>query len=203
MTSRSLIGFPLAGVIIACLYTRATIVLAFMLNGAVIYDFYYMKFKLGVSMSMSLLILIGMLIFNNYNLWLYYEHDLLSLFIICFITQLSDVYQFIVGQRYGIFKIGWISPKKTYEGYLYGAIMTIATFVWIINAWDVLFIYTLGCLSGLISSILKRSLKIKDYSNLLGLHGGWIDRIDSIILPVLLYPVFTEKPIAWSIPFYS
>lgn len=49
-------------------------------------------------------------------------------------------------------------------------------------------IYILSITGGLISSMIKRYLQIKDYSNLLGHHGGWLDRIDSIVLPFLVIP---------------
>lgn len=50
----------------------------------------------------------------------------------------------------------------------------------------------LGEIGDLTASLIKRKLEIKDYSNLLGTHGGFMDRIDSIlfgsmfILPVML-----------------
>jgi len=49
-------------------------------------------------------------------------------------------------------------------------------------------IYFLSITGGLISSLVKRCIGIKDYSNLLGEHGGWIDRIDCIILPFFVIP---------------
>ena len=54
----------------------------------------------------------------------------------------------------------------------------------------IILIYSLGVISGLISSFVKRLLNIKDYSDLLGPHGGWMDRIDSIVLPILVNFLF-------------
>ena len=52
--------------------------------------------------------------------------------------------------------------------------------------YEIVLIYLLGIVSGLLSSLFKRLVGIKDYSDLLGPHGGWVDRIDSIIIPLIL-----------------
>jgi len=123
------------------------------------------------------------------------------------IAQLSDIFQYFIGKIskcIGIARpIGWISPKKTMEGYLftllflpmcYNRVINFTyneeqPFIWIKEHGDTLFVYEVilyGMIGGLISSLFKRITCIKDYSTLLGPHGGWIDRIDSIYFSVIL-----------------
>lgn len=115
-----------------------------------------------------------------------------------------------------------ISPKKTVSGSVAGLVGGIAGALCIFAIFEyagfpsnVMFSFTnyfggnigaamgvyavLGFVTGLLgevgdltASLIKRKLEIKDYSNLLGTHGGFMDRIDSIlfgsmfILPVML-----------------
>jgi phosphatidate cytidylyltransferase len=46
--------------------------------------------------------------------------------------------------------------------------------------------WCLGNLGGLLNSALKRHYQIKDFSNLLGAHGGWLDRADSIYTTAII-----------------
>lgn len=121
------------------------------------------------------------------NAWLYYlyMHDKFIVISIVAITQMSDIYQYIVGYYIGRTRIGWISRNKTYEGYVGGLVLTFLTFCYFYSLEYILEIYLLGIAGGLLSSTFKRNIGIKDYSNLLGPHGGWIDRTDSIVLPAI------------------
>jgi phosphatidate cytidylyltransferase len=87
-----------------------------------------------------------------------------------------------------------ISPKKTWEGFLGGALAAVGASLllarffpalsqtqWIVTA---LLTVTFGTLGDLAESQLKRTIGIKDSSNILPGHGGILDRFDSIILAI-------------------
>ncbi len=115
----------------------------------------------------------------------------------------NDTSAYIFGMTIGKHKLfKRISPKKTWEGFFGGAIITIAV-AWLIpglfdslNRTDLLvfggIISTIGVAGDLSESMLKRSMNIKDTGNILPGHGGILDRIDSILLTsplVFLYLV--------------
>ena len=87
-----------------------------------------------------------------------------------------------------------ISPKKTWEGFIGGALaavgasLILARFFPVLNQtqWIVvaLLTVTFGTLGDLVESQLKRTVGIKDSSNILPGHGGILDRFDSIILAI-------------------
>jgi phosphatidate cytidylyltransferase len=210
---RILVGFSLAGVVLTCLYFGCINILYIGINMAVIYDVAYMKYVLNINLFTTS---IFFLIMELYNYWLlnFYNMDVYLLVKIITIAQVGDVYQYLAGTYLGRNKIGWISKNKTYEGYIVGWLLTVGTYgLWLcffsvgqnmylincnetidhINTFDmnkgfyeVTTIYLLSVISGLCSSLFKRIIDIKDYSNLLGPHGGWIDRIDSIVLPSIV-----------------
>ena len=91
-----------------------------------------------------------------------------------------------------------ISPKKTVEGAIGGIVWSIVCSLILCFAFsktDVL-IYVIiatipfciiGMCGDLFASVIKRSVNLKDYGNLIPGHGGILDRFDSILLiaPVL------------------
>lgn len=104
----------------------------------------------------------------------------------------NDVFAFLIGKKFGKHKlIERVSPNKTIEGFLGGFIFTfIAGFIaakycesiqplqWFAIA---IIVSVFGVLGDLIESMFKRQAKVKDSSNLLPGHGGFLDRLDSII----------------------
>jgi phosphatidate cytidylyltransferase len=118
-----------------------------------------------------------------------------------------DVAAYLVGSRIGKTPLfPRISPKKTWEG-VGGGVGLLAIFFflmpfilsWISNVfgydianeittkdWIAIAVISLifGTLGDLIESMLKRNLKVKDSSNLLPGHGGFLDRFDSVFFPV-------------------
>jgi phosphatidate cytidylyltransferase len=187
--NRIYVGLTLATVVLLCLFYDLIGILFIGIFMAVIYDACYMHIISLVRKEIVIAFAIVMEIFNILLVQLYIK-DYVNVIMIITIVQISDVYQYIAGKFFGKNKIGWLSKNKTYEGYVYGLLLTIITFVLFCRIQYIFEIYVLGITSGLTSSLLKRTLQIKDYSDLLGPHGGWCDRIDSIIMPIFFYYFF-------------
>ena len=91
-----------------------------------------------------------------------------------------------------------ISPKKTVEGAIGGIVWSIVCSLILCFAFSktAVLIYVIiatipfciiGMCGDLFASVIKRSVNLKDYGNLIPGHGGILDRFDSILLiaPVL------------------
>lgn len=180
--NRVVVGIGLAILFWGCLHYKMFTALIYLVNVFSLYDSITM---LNYNFSVGIIFIWLSIKFNKWG-FLIYQKDPIFVMKVIFITQVSDIYQYIVGIHLGKYKIGWISPNKTYEGYIGGFFLTLITFIWEYSTIDITVIYSLGILGGFISSLLKRIMKIKDYSNLLGSHGGWLDRIDSVVLPLLI-----------------
>jgi len=121
---------------------------------------------------------------NNYE-----PSRIISIFVLIWI---NDTLAYLVGKSIGKHKLlKHISPKKTIEGFLGGAVFTLlfgvfvlnyfvfdSTWKWIIIASIVVVFSTLG---DLIESKFKRSAGVKDSGKIMPGHGGMLDRLDSII----------------------
>ena len=117
---------------------------------------------------------------------------ILGIFIL---TWTSDTFAYLVGRQFGKHKLfERISPKKTIEGFAGGVFFTlVAAYVlsiyfnetsliqWLAIA---IIISVFGVLGDLIESMFKRQANVKDSSNLIPGHGGFLDRLDSIIFAI-------------------
>ncbi len=120
-----------------------------------------------------------------------YTYSVLLAYLVLIWT--NDTVAYIFGITIGKHKLfKRISPKKTWEGFIGGAVITIVV-AWLIpglftilNRTDLLvfggIISTIGVAGDLSESMFKRSIGIKDTGNILPGHGGILDRIDSILL---------------------
>lgn len=121
---------------------------------------------------------------------------------------LNDTYAYFGGIFFGKHKLNErVSPKKTWEGFGIGVVLTTITLsaVGLILAavgypilpflnlknwyWIVLLsivIPLVGDLGDLSLSLIKRHYGIKDYGNILRGHGGVLDRADSIIFCAII-----------------
>lgn len=87
-----------------------------------------------------------------------------------------------------------ISPKKSWEGAIGGALATIASafvvehFFSFMNAWQwmgmALVVVVFGTFGDLTESMIKRHLDIKDSGHILPGHGGILDRLDSMLFAI-------------------
>lgn len=116
---------------------------------------------------------------------------------------LNDSGAYIVGSLMGKHKMSpTISPKKTWEGFFGGVVITVAGAILLfcfcgeffgmatynIWVWMLLAISTciFGTLGDLLESKIKRKYGFKDSGNWIPGHGGLLDRIDSFLIA---YPV--------------
>lgn len=113
------------------------------------------------------------------------------------VSQLSDSMQYVFGKMFGKHKIApEISPKKTVEGTLYGGLFAVVVgtllywltpFTMIQSLFMSLLIVVAGFFGGMVMSACKRSMKIKDWGNLISGHGGVLDRVDGICFAAPLF----------------
>ena len=93
-----------------------------------------------------------------------------------------------------------ISPKKTWEGFFGGALIS-AIVAWFLSEWlgvvdrshwiiISLIISITGTYGDLFESMLKRSCGVKDSGTILPGHGGFLDRFDSTIMSFPLVYLF-------------
>lgn len=107
----------------------------------------------------------------------------------------NDIFAFLIGKNFGKTKlIERVSPNKTVEGFLGGFIFTFIAGYFISNYCEsiqpiqwfaiAIIVSVFGVLGDLIESMFKRQAGVKDSSNLIPGHGGFLDRLDSIIFAV-------------------
>ncbi len=107
---------------------------------------------------------------------------------------INDTMAYLVGSVIGKTPFSKISPKKTWEGTVGGAILcvgviaAIAYFTQLINVKDAAIIAALcaifGTIGDLFESKLKRLANVKDSGSFMPGHGGFLDRFDSLLFAV-------------------
>lgn len=133
--------------------------------------------------------------------------DLLVLYLIL-LVWVADIGAYFVGKAFGRHKLApTISPGKSIEGAI-GAVVLVMLYSTLYYEFFVHYIFIqfnlahlvilllisipLTCVSiigDLLESWLKRTAGVKDSSQLLPGHGGFFDRIDSLIAVLSLYPL--------------
>lgn len=108
---------------------------------------------------------------------------------------IADSAAYFVGRRFGKHPMSpRVSPKKTWEGFIGGVIVTpiFGALVGLLPAIELitplhgaligLLISLVGPIGDLGESVIKRQVGVKDSSNLIPGHGGLLDRTDSVLV---------------------
>ncbi len=110
-----------------------------------------------------------------------------------FLLWASDTGAYFAGVRFGKTKLfERVSPKKSWEGSLGGAVAALVTafilsfFFHDLLTWQwhviAIIIVVAGTYGDLVESLFKRSMAIKDSGSSLPGHGGFLDRFDGLLL---------------------
>ena len=105
---------------------------------------------------------------------------------------INDTMAYMVGSFIGKTPLSVVSPKKTWEGTIGGALLAVVAVVLLGKSLTDLSYQTLvivsataaitGTIGDLIESKFKRMAGVKDSGNILPGHGGFFDRFDSLLL---------------------
>lgn len=121
---------------------------------------------------------------------------------IIFSIWINDTMAYVVGSLIGKTPFSKISPKKTWEGTIGGAILcivviaAIAYFSKLLSVKDAAIIAALcaifATIGDLFESKLKRMANVKDSGAIMPGHGGFLDRFDSLLFAAPVVWVFVK-----------
>jgi len=127
----------------------------------------------------------------------YEGRNVLLIAYLVIVVQMSDVLQYVWGKLIGRTKIApRLSPSKTVEGFVGGALSAtgvgaalswMTPFTMLQSAFLSLVIVLMGFFGGLVMSAIKRDRGVKDWGHMIAGHGGFIDRLDSVVFSA---PIF-------------
>ena len=137
---------------------------------------------------------------TEYN---YINTTILGVFILIWV---NDTFAYLVGKNFGKHKLlERISPNKTIEGFIGGMVFTFIVSLILANQFTTLplikwiviagIVSIFGVLGDLIESMFKRQAGVKDSSNFIPGHGGFLDRFDSVIFAapfIFIYLQFVQ-----------
>lgn len=173
----------------------------------------YMKRENPIlSLSYSLLgqaYIAAPLALTNYLVFAYEPGSYHYVYILALLVTIwvNDTFAYLTGMAFGKHRLfERISPKKSWEGFVGGTVIAIAsslifahffpnlsTIAWLGFAAVVVVFGTWG---DLFESLIKRTLGVKDSGNMIPGHGGILDRFDSTILAipaVCVYLIFIKS----------
>tara|TARA_B110000238_G_C16073277_1_gene415921 strand:+ start:296 stop:958 length:663 start_codon:yes stop_codon:yes gene_type:complete len=143
------------------------------------------------AISLSYLFLLVYLIFAIES---YYSNLKIYLLYSVLVSILSDIGGLVFGRTFKGKKLTKISPKKTISGSIGSFLFSLSLILFFYNEFInfnllILILITIIIslttqLGDLFISYLKRKAKVKDTSDLLPGHGGFLDRVDGIIFAI-------------------
>lgn len=113
------------------------------------------------------------------------------------LVWVMDSFAYFAGKRFGRHKLAVnVSPGKTWEG-VAGGLFAVALYSMVMAMWQdqpvmifmviALLVASLSVAGDLFESALKRQAGVKDSSQMLPGHGGWLDRFDALLLALPVY----------------
>lgn len=129
-------------------------------------------------------------------------------FLLMIIVSTYDTAAYIIGSIFGRTKLApTISPGKTWEGAFGGYLCALGGLIvyewtnpnfpsYTLMIWFALAVCIIATLGDLFESWLKRRARIKDSGTILPGHGGFLDRVDALIVVILVFFAFKDSLIA-------
>ena len=150
------------------------------------------------------LLYLSLLVYFIFSIESYYPNLKLYLLYSVLVAVLSDIGGLVIGKTFKGKKLTKFSPNKTVSGSIGSFIFSlflIPFFQGKLIAYSLLMLIIITILISLTSqlgdlflSFLKRKAKVKDTSDILPGHGGFLDRVDGIIfaipIGILLFIIF-------------
>jgi phosphatidate cytidylyltransferase len=131
-----------------------------------------------------------------------------TLFMVVVAVIANDIGGLFVGASVGRTPLReWVSPNKTIEGAVGGALASIVALIIFGSqngTWDSmgewialgLVVAVMAPLGDLVESMFKRNLDVKDFGSIVAGHGGVLDRFDGFlfVLPAAYYLMLVLQP---------
>ena len=201
--------------LLAMFFTRFDIVFLILLFAAIFTNLSLLFYKSSEFIKMSFvglgsviypgLSLGSMILLRNIQIEGYPEIDMGRNIVIMMIIAVyaTDIFAFYIGRLIGKHPLfPSVSPKKTIEGAVGGfvfscvamIILWLVDFIPVFQVFDYLMVALcagiFGQLGDLVESKIKREIGVKDSSNMLLTHGGFLDRFDSLAVVAPLFWIF-------------
>ena len=207
------LGITVALIFAASFYFPTFSIMTALFAGLVMCAFYYVLTVNDVdklaffpaSMALTYFGAVYLCFTLNHIIWLRDRHDPLLILYLLAVIFIGDSGAMFVGRWMGKHKMTPLaSPNKTWEGSI-GGLVTGAggglafqqlffpgdALVWKVVVFALL-LQVVAQVSDPFESLFKRSSGVKDSSNLLPGHGGFLDRVDSLILAIPLFYYLLE-----------
>ncbi len=150
------------------------------------------------------LLYLSLLVYFIFSIESYYPNLKLYLLYSVLVAVLSDIGGLVIGKTFKGKKLTKFSPNKTVSGSIGSFIFSLSLIPFFqgkLIAYSLLILIIITILISLTSqlgdlflSFLKRKAKVKDTSDILPGHGGFLDRVDGIIfaipIGILLFIIF-------------
>jgi len=192
----SLLAFPLIYIL---LYQKTLSNLLFLIIFLFcIFEWVKIFKKKNAIFFLGLIVLFAFLL-SLLRIYNFEEFNLTFLWLII-LTWLSDIGGYIFGKLFGGPKLTQISPNKTWAGAIGSIILSqFAFLIFFLNnnykfnitiIFMQLFLSIIAQFGDILMSYVKRKNNIKDTSNFIPGHGGFLDRVDGLIWIIIFGNIF-------------